>query len=72
MFPNLNAELARAGKNGSDIASWISCSNRTANNKLAGKTEFTLSEIIAIADHFPGMSLSYLFSIRTNKQQEGG
>lgn len=39
MFPNLNAELARKGIKTKDLAVRINISEKTANNKLSGRTE---------------------------------
>ncbi len=60
MFPNLNAELARRGMKKKDFAKMLGISERTAANKLSGKSEFTLSEIRKISGVFPGMSMDYL------------
>ena len=62
MFPNLNAELTRRGVKTKDFASLLKVSEKTANNKLAGRTEFTLSEVKIVAAFFPNMSIDYLFS----------
>lgn len=61
MFNNLNAELARNGLKPADIAKLLNVSLKTAHNKLAGKTEFTLSEIKKIASLFPNCTISELF-----------
>ena len=62
MFSNLNAELARRGIKIKDFASLLRVSKKTANNKLAGRTEFTLSEIKIVAAFFSSMSIDYLFA----------
>ena len=64
MFPNLNAELTRHGIKTKDFAQKIGVSEKTANNKLAGRTEFTLSEIKAIGKIFPEVGLDYLFETK--------
>ena len=64
MFPNLNAELARIGLKRKDYAARLGISERTAANKLCGKSEFTLSEIRGIASIFPGMSMDYLLEYK--------
>ena len=43
-------------------ASIIGCSEKTARNKLRGKTEFVYSEIIKTRELFPEFKLSYLFA----------
>ena len=62
MFPNLNAELARSNINVKEFAQIIESSEKTARNKLNGITDFTLQEIKAVSNHFPGMSIEYLFN----------
>ena len=62
MFPNLNAELARRGMKKKEFAKLLDISERTAANKLCGKSEFTLSEIRKISGLFPGLSVDYLLS----------
>lgn len=62
MFPNLNAELSRYNIDIKDFAKIIDSSEKTARNKLSGKTDFTLPEIRAVADYFPGYSIEYLFA----------
>lgn len=62
MFHNLNAELARRGVSTKELAEYLGVSGKTANNKLAGRTEFTLSEIKKITVLIPGVSIDYLFS----------
>lgn len=61
MFPNLEAELARKNISSKDLAVIIGKNEKTVNNKRAGRTEFTLSEIQAICALFPTSSLDYLF-----------
>lgn len=63
MYGNLRAELARKGMGVSDIAKAIGTTERTAKNKLSGKSEFSLFETIKIRDAiFPGWSVEVLFS----------
>lgn len=65
MFNNLNAEIARRNLKTSDIAKLLGVSVKTAANKLAGRTEFTLSEVKKIASLFPNVSIAYLFDEST-------
>lgn len=62
MYANLNAELARNGIKIKDLAEALNISGKTMSNKLAGRTEFTLSEILVIIKMIPGASLDYLFA----------
>lgn len=64
MFPNLDAELARKNISTKELAKMIGTSEKTANNKRAGRTEFTLSEIKIIGKLFPDVSLDYLFEMK--------
>lgn len=61
MFKNLNAELSRIGMKTEAFARYLGVSKKTANNKLTGRTEFTLSEIEKVSSLFPNMSIDYLF-----------
>ena len=61
MFPNLNAELARKKIKTKELAKILNVSIKTANNKLSGRSEFTLSEIITIAAMFPKATIAELF-----------
>ena len=64
MYRNLNAEMIRHSITSGDIASTIHKTERSARDKLAGRSDFTLSEILAIRKkHFPHMTLEYLFAI---------
>ncbi|MGF6356132.1 plasmid maintenance system antidote protein VapI [Paenibacillus sp. 4624] len=63
MFPNLQAEIIRNGLVKKKMAERIGVSERSLNNKLKGRTEFTRSEMIAIREeYFPDSSANYLFS----------
>lgn len=61
MFSNLNAELARRNITAKELAEVLKVSRKTVDNKLSGRSEFTLSEILAIAELLPGNSITYLF-----------
>lgn len=66
MFPNLKAEIARKGYKEKDMAKKIGVSPRTLSNKITGRSDFTLSEMLAIKQNFfPDLSLEYLFQRRT-------
>lgn len=67
MFPNLDAELARKNISTKELAKMIGTSEKTVNNKRAGRTEFTLSEIKIISGLFPDASLDYLFAKKTEQ-----
>lgn len=62
MFRNLNAEMARKGLTGKQIAKAIEISQKAFSNRRTGKTDFYASEIVVIAKiFFPGLSVDYLF-----------
>lgn len=62
MFPNLRAEMARKGLDNKTLSMGLGVSPKTLSNKLSGKSEFTLSEIVRIKNqYFPNLSLEYLF-----------
>lgn len=63
MFPNLNAEMARANMTALDLAKATHKTIRSVRDKMTGRSEFTLNEIFVIRNElFPGMSIEYLFS----------
>ena len=66
MFPNLTAELEKMKISTKDFAFRLGISERTARNKLAGKTEFTLAEGVKIGSMFPDEKLDYLFYFEEN------
>lgn len=63
MFPNLRAEMARKGIDGTIMSVRLGCTPKTFSSKLNGKTEFTRSEIFKIQkDVFPNLTVEYLFN----------
>lgn len=63
MFPNLKAEMARRNIKVTDLASSIGVTPKTVYNRLSGRTEFTLSEMLTIKRrYFPDLTLDYLFN----------
>ena len=65
-FPILEAEIARRGIKKKDIAKALGLSNKGMSNKMTGKTELTLSEIIGIQKFIPDVPIGMLFSHETN------
>ena len=61
-FPNLMIELKRNHYSQTGLAKYIGISDSSMNNKLRGKTQFTLQEMRAIQSAFPECSLDYLFT----------
>lgn len=61
VFNNLRAELARNNINAKELAEILNLSQKTVYNKLKGKSEFTLSEILKVQEMLPDSSLEYLF-----------
>ena len=60
---NLLAEMKRYGIRNKDLSQVLSLTDRTISNKLAGETEFTVKEALAVRDtFFPGLRISYLFA----------
>lgn len=62
MLCNLRAEMARHNIGTADMATALGKTPKTIYNKIAEQTEFTVSEMFAIADMFPNCTLDYLFS----------
>lgn len=62
MYPNLRAEMARHNVSMTDISRVARKTDRSIRDKISGKGDFTLTEIVAIRDtFFPDRSLDYLF-----------
>lgn len=51
IYPNLEAELARANINKKDLAAVVGVSKNTLYSRLNGKTDLTLSEARIIRAH---------------------
>ena len=66
---NLLAEMRRYGVKNKDLSALLSLTDRTITNKLAGETEFTVQEALAVRDaFFPGLRISYLFAETTDSE----
>lgn len=71
VFPNLRAEMARYGVSCKHTASMLGVSPKSISNKITGRTEFTLSEMISIRNaYFKEMSIEYLFDSGVSTQGE--
>ena len=65
-YPNLEAEMVRAGLIKAELAANIGISKQSLDNKFKKKTEFTLNEMDLIKSHFETITgkeftLDYLF-----------
>ena len=64
MYPNLNAELARAGVTRLMLAAKLGVTPGTLSLKLNGKSELSLAECVKIKEIVaPDKSLEYLFTV---------
>ena len=71
MFGNLLAEMARIRISGKDVSKDI-MSYGSWKNKIAGTTEFTLAEMVALREkYFPNLTLDYLFQPTGVKKKKG-
>ena len=62
-YPTLEREIAGRGIKKKTIAECIGVCNKSLNNKLSGRVNFTLPEASAIKDQFfPDMQLEHLFA----------
>lgn len=69
VYPVLVGEIAKRGYRKSAIAKRMGVSSRTLYSKLAGTTEFTLSEANIIQrDFFPDMDKDSLFAMSNDTQ----
>jgi len=62
MFPNINAECARAGMTKADLAEKIGVSYGTLKNWMRGKGEIPASKLIAMSELF-NCSTDYLLGV---------
>ena len=63
MLPNLMAEMKRYGITYHDIAKLLEKSEKTARDKISGKSRFDVHEAMAVRDmFFRGMTIEYLFA----------
>lgn len=63
MYGNLSSELKRKNIAQKVIADLLKCTEKTANNKICGVTDFTISEAFAIHKNLlPEFDMDYLFT----------
>ena len=51
-YPNLLLEIKRRGETQDDLSELLGISRTTVNFKLSGKSDWTISEIEAICEHY--------------------
>ncbi|MDZ4991364.1 XRE family transcriptional regulator [Clostridium perfringens] len=69
MFTNLQNALYQKGITMKSLAEFLQVTEKTARNKIQGKTEFTLSEVKKISMYlFPEYAFSYLFQPDSDKR----
>lgn len=62
MYINLEFEMKKIGKTSEDLAILLNKSRKSSTNRLSGKIDFSLDEIILIKTNwFPDKTLDYLF-----------
>ena len=62
MYSNLRSELANKGITQVALANMLGVTEKTLQNKLNGKTEFTITESLYICHNvLPEFNLNYLF-----------
>lgn len=67
LYPNIKAELSRAGLNAAMLAEFMGLTRQALYNKLSGKVCFRLKEMKLVQDFFiakgcGNFTLDYLFS----------
>lgn len=65
-YPNINAELARAGLTAATLAEYMGMTSQNIYNKLNGKTAFSLKDMETIKEYLKektgsDFTLDYLF-----------
>lgn len=70
MYNNLRAEMTRRNVTAQAVADLLGKTVRTVRDKLMGRSDFTISEIIKIQSNlFPGLSLEYLAKKEANAEE---
>ena len=68
MFPNRRAEMVRHNVTAVDLSKATHNTDRSIRDKIAGRGDFSLTEVYTIRDtFFPGMELEYLFARNTGQ-----
>ena len=63
MYGNLSSELRRKNIAKKVIADMLGCTEKTINNKMSGKTDFTISEAFMIHKNLlPEFDMDYIFA----------
>ena len=62
MYGNLRKELYMRSITMKDLAEHLGISTRTLQNKMNGKTDWTLTEALEVLNIIPGLTLEYLFA----------
>lgn len=52
LFPELIGEMAKRGEYQGTLAKLLGVTPETINNKMAGKTKWTISEMALISNHY--------------------
>ena len=63
MFPNINAECARAGMTKADLAEKLGVSYATFRNWMRGKGEIPASKLVTMSELF-NCSTDYLLGVK--------
>ena len=65
-FENIYRELAGSHMTQKELAKTMGISEKSLTNKLYGRTEFNLPEMLNAKRAFPGCTLDYLFGNQPN------
>lgn len=52
LFPELIGEMAKRGENQNTLANLLGITPGSINNKMAGRTQWTISEMALISNHY--------------------
>ncbi len=52
LFPELIGEMAKRGENQTTLANLLGITPGSINNKMAGRTQWTISEMALISNHY--------------------
>ena len=68
MYGNLSTELRRKNITQKVVADLIKSTEKTANNKILGKTDFTISEAFLIHRNLlPEFDIDYIFTVTDDR-----
>lgn len=70
MYSNLRGEMTRHGVRLSMVQNLLGVTEKTARDRVNGKSDFSVTEALKVRDaFFPGMTIGYLFAHADRKEE---